>query len=448
MRISEDKMSKVPVDEVHEIMKKYTIGDGKDVVYDHEKSHGSYFYDAKRDKEFLDMFSFYATLPIGHNHPKLREDDFMDHLARAAVQKPSNSDIYSQELAEFTKTFAEITGPEWAEHYFFISGGALAVENALKTAMDWKVKKNFADGATEQLGHQVIHFEDAFHGRSGYTLSLTNTFDPRKYKYFSKFDWPRIEPPELKYPVTEEEIEKVKKDEEKSIDQIKEAIEKNGRDISSLIIEPIQAEGGDKHFRSEFFDRLRKICDENDIMFVLDEVQSGMGLTGEWWGYQNYDFEPDMLAFGKKSQVCGVISNDRVDEVEDHCFEESSRLNSTWGGNVVDMVRASKYLKIIEEENMVRNADKVGDHLFDSLEDLEEDCEGVSNVRGEGLMCAFDLANTEMRDEVIESAFDEGMIILKCGEKSIRFRPPLDISEDEVDEAISILEKAIKNCDK
>ncbi|MEF8835380.1 MAG: L-lysine 6-transaminase [Candidatus Thermoplasmatota archaeon] len=438
-------MNKTSSDRIHDVMKKYTIGDGKEIIYDHEGSHGSYLRDSKTGEEFLDMFTFYATLPVGHNHPKLREKDFLQELASVAVNKPSNSDVYTLELAEFTKTFAETTAPDWAKHFFFISGGALAVENALKTAMDWKVRKNFARGEEDELGHQAIHFEGSFHGRSGYTLSLTNTFDPRKYKYFSKFDWPRVKAPALRFPVTQEVLESVKEKEEESIEQVKDAIDREGKDISSLIIEPIQAEGGDKHFRSEFFKELRKICDENDIMFILDEIQAGMGITGKWWAYQNYDFEPDIIAFGKKSQVCGIMASDRVEEVDDHCFEESSRLNSTWGGNLVDMVRTTKYLEIIEEENLIKNAEKVGDHLLESLDYLRENLEAVSNVRGKGLMCAFDLESTDMRDEVMDEAFENNLLILKSGEKSIRFRPSLNLTKNEVDKAIQILEESIKN---
>lgn len=439
-----DNMNNISLDRVHDVMKKYTIGDGKEVIYDYEGSHGSYLRDAKTGEDYLDMFTFYATLPVGHTHPKLREKDFLRHLASVAVNKPSNSDVYTPKLAEFTKDFAEIAAPNWAKHFFFISGGALAVENALKTAMDWKVRKNFARGEKKELGHQVMHFEGSFHGRSGYTLSLTNTFDPRKYQYFAKFDWPRIKAPALRFPITDEVLDRVKQEEEESIEQIKDTINKEGKDISSLIIEPIQAEGGDQHFRPEFFKELRNICDENDIMFILDEIQAGMGITGKWWAYQNFDFKPDIIAFGKKSQVCGIMASDRVEEVNDHCFEESSRLNSTWGGNLVDMVRTTKYLEIIEEENLIKNAEKVGNYLLDSIDYLRENFETISNVRGKGLMCAFDLESTEMRDEVIKKAFKNNLLILKSGEKSIRFRPPLNLSKKEVDEAISILEKSIK----
>ena len=435
-----------PADKVHEIIGKYMIGDGIDLVYDHERSHGSYLYDAKRDKEFLDLFTFFASLPIGHNHPKLMEDDFLNHLKQIAVNKPSNSDIYTRELADFTDTFGKIAKPDSFKHLFFISGGALAVENALKVSFDWKVRKNFNKGFDEVVGQQVIHFKDAFHGRTGYTLSLTNTFDPRKYQYFSRFDWPRIDVPRLTFPVTDQVLERVKMEESQAISQINQAIKREGDDIAALIIEPIQGEGGDRHFRPKFMKKLRKICDENEIMFVLDEIQSGMGITGKWWAYEHYDIEPDIVAFGKKAQVCGIMANDRVDQVDHNCFEESSRINSTWGGNLVDMVRCQRYLEIIEEENLVENAREVGHYLQDRLSELNKNHDGITNVRGKGLMCAFNLPSSEQRDEVKEKAFKNGLLVLKSGERAIRFRPPLNLSKEEVDEAIDILDGCVKSC--
>lgn len=439
-------MDRIPADKVHKIMKQYTIGDGMDIVYDHKKSHGSYLYDSKTDKEYLDMFTFFASLPIGHNHPKLMEDEFFNHIAEVAINKPSNSDIYTIELAEWTETFARIAKPDIFKHLFFISGGALAVENALKVSMDWKVRKNFENGNDEVIGQQVIHFEDAFHGRSGYTLSLTNTFDPRKYQYFSRFDWPRIDVPNLTFPITDKIKERVKMEESEAISQINNAIEREGDDIAAFIMEPIQGEGGDRHFRPEFLKSIQNICNKNDIMFILDEIQSGMGLTGKWWAYQHYDIEPDIVAFGKKAQICGIMANDRVEEVNHHCFEESSRINSTWGGNLVDMVRSQKYLEIIEEENLIRNSEKVGKYLKNALLDLQEEHDGVTNVRGKGLMCAFNLPSTEQRDMVKDKCFKNGLLVLKSGKRAIRFRPSLNFSKEEVDKAYSILERSVNNC--
>ncbi len=432
-------MEKVIPKKVHEVIGKHMIADGLDVVYDPMKSEGSYFYDSKRDKKYLDLFSFFASLPISHGHPKIFNEEFKNKLGENAFVKPSNSDIYTEELAEFADTMSEITMPEYMKYQFFISGGALAVENALKVAFDWKARKNKEKGYKNTENFKVIHFKQAFHGRTGYTLSLTNTFDPRKTQYFPKFDWPRVENPKAEFPIADN-IDSIKEKEEKALSQIREIVAEQKNDIAALIIEPIQGEGGDNHFRKEFMQAIERICDENEIFFVVDEVQSGMGLTGKWWAHQHYGVTPDALAFGKKSQVCGIFVGEKVDEVENHVFKESSRINSTWGGNLIDMVRAQRYLEIIDEDNLVENAAKMGDKIQKGLKKLEGK---ISNIRGKGLMIAFDLKDSETRDKYKQLLFEEGAIVLGCGEKSIRLRPFLDITEEEVKEALDIIEKAL-----
>ncbi|RLF41588.1 MAG: L-lysine 6-transaminase [Thermoplasmata archaeon] len=436
-------MGKIDPKDVHQILSKYMLVDGFDLVLDLRKSRGCKIYDSRRDRWFLDFFSFFASSPLGCNHPALLEPEFMKKLAEVAVNKPTNSDVYTVEMAEFVETFAKIAMPDHFRHLFFIDGGALAVENALKTAFDWKIRKNIAEGKGEK-GEQVIHFQEAFHGRSGYTLSLTNTFDPRKTMYFPKFKWPRIINPKLRFPLTEENLKETIEKEKLAIQQIHEAIEKNPDDIAALIIEPIQGEGGDNHFRGEFLRELRKICDEYDIMYIIDEVQTGVGLTGKMWAYQHFDFNPDIVCFGKKTQVCGIMVSGRVDEVKENVFTVSSRINSTFGGNLVDMVRCQKYLEVIEEEKLVDNARKRGEELLKGLRELEEKYpEKISNSRGRGLMCAFDLPSPEIRDKVKKMLYDNGILILPCGPSGIRFRPPLTISSEEINEGISIIDSTL-----
>ena len=430
--------------EVHKTIGKYMIVDGFDFVYDIKKSKGTRIYDSKNNKYLLDCFSFFATSPLGCNHPKLSNPEFIKKMGEIAIENPTNSDIYTTEMAEFVNTFGKIAVPDYFKHLFFIAGGALAVENALKTAFDWKIRKNIKRGKSEKLGTQVIHFKEAFHGRSGYTLSMTNTFNLNKIKYFPKFNWPRITNPKITFPLNQENTEKVVSLEKQAVSEIENAISKNSDDIAALIIEPIQGEGGDNHFRKEFFHELRRICDENEIMFIVDEVQTGVGLTGRMWAHENYDFKPDILAFGKKTQVCGIMVNSRVDEIEDNVFKVSSRLNSTWGGNLVDMVRCQKYLEVIKEENLVKNAEVQGKRLKKGLEDIQQKYPDImSNARGLGLMCAFDLPTPEKRDELKNKLYKNGLIVIGCGAKTIRFRPPLIISEEEVDEALSIVDKTI-----
>ena len=368
---------------------------------------------------------------------------FQKKLARVATNKPSLSDIYAAEQAEFVETFARVAVPPYLPHAFFIEGGTLGVENTLKAAFDWKIRKNFAKGYREERGRQVIHFRQGFHGRSGYALSLTNT-DPAKTDLFPKFAWPRVLNPAVAFPLNVENLAKVERDEQTSIGQIKQAFHDNRDDIAAIIIEAIQGEGGDNHFRPEFFRVLRQLADENDAMLIVDEVQTGIGMTGKMWAHQHL-VEPDMIAFGKKVQVCGFLCGKRIEEVPENVFNVSSRLNSTWGGNLTDMVRSQKYLEIIEEENLVENARVVGDYLVGRLQGLAEEFPDiVSNARGRGLFAAFDVASGDLRTSVRTKCLKKGLIILPSGERSMRFRPPLNVSRKEIDEGIGIIVAAFK----
>ena len=434
-------MKYIPASKVRATIANHMLADGFDMVLDLEKSKGCTIHDSQSDKDYLDLFSFFASAPLGMNHPGLCTEEFRNYLASVAINKPSNSDFYSEELAAFVETFADTVIPDSHPYLFFISGGALAVENAMKTAFDWKVRKNLEAGRGE-LGSKVIHFRKAFHGRTGYTLSLTNTADPRKYMYFPLFDWPRIDPPSIKFPL-EENLDEVIEAEKTALEQIDEAISEYGHDIACLVIEPIQGEGGDNHFRSEFMKQLRERADKHEFMLIFDEIQTGLGLTGEWWAWQSLGVEPDIFCFGKKTQVCGIACNKRVDEVENNVFHESSRINSTWGGNLVDMVRCTRYLEIMVEEDTLENVRGRSKTLLDALYNLEKKYPGkISNVRGRGLMCAFDLEDGETRNSMIAEIMKNGAIILPCGDKSIRFRPPLNITDDELLKGISIIEKA------
>lgn len=427
--------------DVHNILRKVMLADGFDLVLDLKNSHGLTLIDAKTKDEYLDFFSFFASSPVGMNHPKLNTSEFREELLVSAMNKPSCSDIFTIELAKFVDTFHSIAMTDAYKHLFLIEGGSLAVENGLKTAFDWKVKKNFKKGYREERGHQVIHFHQAFHGRSGYTMSLTNT-DPNKTAYYPKFNWPRIINPKVTYPI-DENIEEIKKLETEAINQIHEAIKKNKDDIAVIILEPIQGEGGDNFFRKEFFTELRTIADENEILLMYDEVQTGIGLTGKMWAYEHY-IKPDIVAFGKKVQVCGIMVNERIDEIEDNVFKKSSRINSTWGGNLTDMTRSRKYLEIIDEENLVENARITGEYLKENLLELQREFpQIISNVRGLGLMCSFDLPNSETRKDFLTKLYENKMIMLGCGSRTIRFRPPLIVVKDDIDKGIDIIRETL-----
>ncbi len=439
--------TKVLTEHVHDTLARHLLVDGYSFVIDLEASHGSFIVDRVSGREYLDFFSFFASNPLGFNHPRMLEGDVQERLRRAATTRIANSDVYTTYLAEFVATLSKSAAPPELPHYFFIDGGALAVENGMKVAFDWKVQKNLAAGRFRphgpELGTKILHFEGAFHGRSGYTLSVTNT-DPVKTKYFPKFDWPRVAAPFIHFPLDARELEQVALAERRALEAIEAAFDEHAGDVAAILIEPIQGEGGDRHFRSEFLRALRRIADEREALLIFDEVQTGVGLTGRWWAYQHMDVQPDVLCFAKKMQVGGVFVSTRVDDVPENVFAEPSRLSSTWGGSLVDMVRCTRILEVIQEERLLDNAAARGVELLAGLHRLETRFEGVvTAARGLGLMCAVDLASRALRDAVIEQCYEGGMIVLPCGERSVRFRPSLTVRAEEVEECVRRLGGAV-----
>lgn len=435
----------VAPNQVKTTLKKHILADGYDLTYDMEKSNGAYIYDSKYNRKLLDFFTCFASVPLGYNHPKMVNDEAFKHnLLLAALSNPSNSDVYTQQYAEFVNTFSRVGIPNYLPHAFFIAGGALAIENALKVAMDWKVQKNFAKGYKEEKGFKVLHFEKAFHGRSGYTLSLTNTL-PDKTKWFAKFDWPRVSIPQVNFPLNAENLKTAETTEAASIAQIKQAFADNKDDICAIIIEPIQSEGGDNHIREEFLIKLRQLADENEAMLIYDEVQTGVGLTGKFWCHQHFSEKarPDIIAFGKKMQICGILVGNKVDEIEGNVFNVPSRINSTWGGNLVDMVRSTQILNIVEEDQLCENAAHVGAYLKNQLHELANKYDKMSNIRGRGLLCSFDFPDKDMRNKFIEKGMENNVMFLGCGNQTIRFRPALCIEEQHIDEGIAVMHKIL-----
>jgi len=431
--------------EVLSTLERRILVDGYHLVVDLERSSGCWLHDARDRKSYLDFFAFFASNPLGMNHPDMTEPAFLEQLARVAVNKVSNSDFYTRVYAEFVDALDRIGRPEPMRHFFFVDGGALAVENALKAAFDWKVRRNFRSGATVERGHQVLHLERAFHGRSGYTLSLTNTADPRKTAYFPKFDWPRIPSPAIRFPLDDAEMSRLDEAEGEALARARAFFEERQGDIAAIITEPIQAEGGDRHFRESFLRGLRELADEYEALLVFDEVQTGVGMTGRFWAFQHFDVTPDLIAFAKKLQVGGVMAGPRLDEEPENVCRVPSRINSTWGAHIVDMFRATRILRVIERDGLVHNAYVQGQRLLEGLQEIEDRHPGlVSNARGRGLMCAIDLPDGETRDRLVNACMGAGLLAPSCGERSLRFRPALTVDADEVDEALDRLSTALR----
>jgi L-lysine 6-transaminase len=427
---------------VHDTLRAHLLVDGLDLVLDLERSTGSWLVDQRDGRSYLDLFTFFASSALGMNHPRLSDDDFVRLLGRVAVNKPSNSDVYTTHLAEFVETFARVVGDPALPHLFLIDGGALAVENALKAAFDWKSRRNEDAGRSPQLGTKVLHLTRAFHGRSGYTLSLTNT-EPHKTARFPRFDWPRIDVPAVRFPL-QRHAAAVEGAERRALGQARAAFAAHPHDIACFVAEPIQGEGGDNHLRAEFLLAMQALCHEHDALFVLDEVQTGGGITGTPWAYSQLGLEPDVVAFGKKLQVCGVMAGRRVDEVADNVFTVPGRINSTWGGNLVDIVRARRILEVMEADGLCERAAHLGKVLLDELRLVATRHDGVTNVRGRGLLCALDLPDRATRDEALRRLYrDERVLLLGCGERSLRLRPALTVGEDDLARACAALDRVL-----
>ena len=420
---------------VIEVLGSKLLIDKNAIVVDLEKSQGSWVVDHRSGKRYLDCFSQFASQALGWNHPKMVAQK--ERLANAAINKVANSDMYTTQFADFVSKFSDFT--EDFKHHFYICGGALAVENSLKAAFDWKAKKMGIndDFAYDKL--QVIYLKEAFHGRSGYTMSMTNNGDPMNPKTygFPKFKWKKIHNPKAWHNLGVVDEIKARNSETIAIDEAKKALASNN--VAAIIMEPIQGDGGDNHFRKEFLSEIRNLANKYEALLIFDEVQTGLGITGMNWAHQHFGVKPDIMCFGKKVQVCGICAGERIDEVQNNVFTESSRINSTWGGNIVDMVRSTMQLEIIQEENLVENAAKVGSYFLEKLFYLDGK---VSNIRGRGLMVSFDFDTAETRNEFLKK-LDEDMLALPCGQKSVRFRPHLDFSEEDAEEALRFIKKAL-----
>lgn len=422
--------------DVRTVLGKYQLVDGYDLVVDLEKSHGVWIHDSASGKDYLDAFTCFASWPLGFNHPDLMDPAFSEEILKASRNKVANSDLYTTELAEFVEAFGSKVTPEGFPHHFWVSGGALAVENALKTAFDWKARKlgrtNFNDDVND-LG--ILHFNQAFHGRSGYTMSLTNTL-PDKVGLFPKFDWPRVSNPYCEFDNEGNVVNDIEAAEAKACSEIENAFNESSNKIAAIIIEPMQGEGGDNHFRDEFLEKLRQFADEREALLIFDEVQTGFYGSGKPWFWQHTTIRPDIVSFGKKTQTCGIYVSNRVDEVAENVFNRSSRINSTWGGNLVDMVRCTQFIKIIERDNIAQQVTSIGNHVVAGLRSIANDTDAFTSVRGKGSLIAFTLPTPEHRATMLNSFMDAGVIALPCGTRSVRFRLPLVMTTQDADELL------------
>ncbi|MDX2176598.1 MAG: L-lysine 6-transaminase [Candidatus Sumerlaeia bacterium] len=418
-----------------------TLIDQYPLVIDFARSQGSRLWDCNTDSFKIDFASSYSSIPLGYNHPIFHEPEFERELLETNRTKIANLDVLCEPYARFLDVFRRVAGPGFSR-FFFIDGGALAVENALKTAFDWKVHRNLRLGKGER-GTEIIHFREAFHGRSGYTLSVTNTADPNKTKFFPKFKWPRVTNPKCYFPLKGDNLDHTIQGEHASLAEIDQVLAERADDIAAILLEPIQGEGGDNHFRPEFLRALRERCDRHDVLLIFDEVQTGLGMTGHTWAWQGLGVKPDIVCFAKKAQTGGFMATDRILEEPHNVFTVPSRISSTWGSSLADMVRCRRFLEFYEESNLIDNVRARSEQIIEMLQTVAQETEQIHNVRGRGLFIAFDLVVPDQRNELLADLERRGLLCLPSGTKSVRFRPHLNVTEDVVEEAIALVRESL-----
>ncbi|MBU0686390.1 MAG: aminotransferase class III-fold pyridoxal phosphate-dependent enzyme [Candidatus Margulisbacteria bacterium] len=398
-----------------------------DIRIDFEKSHDSYIYDKNTKKFFLDFFGLYASLPLGYNHEIFQDPGFREELNRIAAVKVTNCEVISDEAQEFLKEFSSHAAMNKFKYFHFCCTGALAIESAIKTAIDQK-------GSDKP---QIISLKESFHGINGYGGFVTDRFNPvsARLNGFPDLGWKKIHNPKFIYKDNKVDEEGALRGLEQFVAELQMCIDKYGENnIAGLLVEPVQCTYGDNYFPQEFFKIIRSFCDKHNICLIFDEIQTGFGTTGKMWYFQHLGIEPDIVAFGKKVQVAGIMCKPNYSKI----FKTPIRLEVTWDGNVMDMVRGKYVLRAYEKYNILKNVNERSRQLLEGLKDIDR----IKNLRSIGLLFAFDFDTELERNRCFNRMLEKGFLCNKTRDKSIRLRPNLNVSSDEINKAIAIIKNS------
>ena len=368
---------------------------------DFKKSHGSYLFDKNSNREFLDLFGMYASLPLGYNHPIFKTKEFLEEYNNIASFKINNCEFVSDETLEFDQLFSSFAGRGIFKHFHYSCTGALAVEAAIKTCIEHRGHEN----------PRILSFNNSFHGINSYGGFVTSRFSGADVRLNG-------------FP----EVFSVKVD--CDLAQVEEQILKH--EITCVLVEPIQCSAGDIYHSQAFFKGLSRLCKEHGVPLVFDEIQIGFGGTGKLWYYEHLDVVPDIVIFGKKTQLSGIMVREEFGSI--FAPGKGVRLEVTWDGDATDMVRCKHIMKAYKEYNILENVNNQSEKLLSGLKDIKM----IENLRNSGLIIGFDLTNREIRDIMIEELYKHRLICNSTGSKSIRLRPNLAITGEEVDAALEI----------
>jgi 4-aminobutyrate aminotransferase len=380
----------------------------------------------------MDFTGHVAAAPLGYNNPELlermEEFEVVDPLKIAGQDfyttagDPGNVDYPGP--AELMERLTDVS-PDYMDTVFLSNSGAEAVENALKICYD------------DTAGKYGITFEGAFHGRTLGTLSLNRSKEIYRRKFpelGSIHDVPfcrdnGCSPATCECGFFVGDTSQLCRMLDSKTGHV------NADEVAYLIMEPIQGEGGYHVPSDAFLEEVADICERHDILLIADEIQSGIGRTGEFWASDDFAIEPDVICAAKGARVGATIAS------EDVFPGEKSRLSSTWGaGDIVDSLQGALTIDVIREENLMGNAVERGQQAKEELADA--DLPNAVDVRGKGLMLAVEFDTKERRDDVQEAAMKRGLLTLGCGHKTLRLLPPLDVREREISMGVRLFSDA------
>ena len=360
-----------------------------DINIDFKKSKGSYVFDKRTNKPFLDLFSMFSSLPLGYNHP-IFDASFDQKIKHISHLRMSNNLFHSEELEDFEKKFLNIS---FHKNLHFCSTGALAVEAALKCGYEYKKDPKAI----------VLGVKNSFHGINSWGFVTDSEISSVRNRV-------------INYPKNNWELH--------SLDALIEELENITKNISSVIVEPIQCTAGDVYLDVTKLKKIQDLCNKNDICFIVDEIQTGFGVTGEMWYSKMIGLNPDIVIFGKKSQICGIMVNDKYSEA---IHSQYRKLEVTFDGELIDAIRSEYILNAIEKNSLLENVKDKSKILRNELSGLFE------NYRSVGHLIAFDFQNKQERDDFALNAYLNRLLVNPTGEKSIRIRPNLAFSDNELD---------------
>ena len=378
------------------------------IKIDFEKSFGSYVYDKNTKRSYLDFFGMYASLPLGYNHPFLSSEEFNAEVLRCANIKVTNCEFISSETEEFDKEFSSYCSNGHFSNFHYCSTGALAVEAAIKTCLHYK----------DYHTPNILSFRNSFHGVNSYGGFITDRFYSSKQRLSG---FPEIFTTKCDYDVNEVERRMSDKDDP----------------ITCVIVEPIQCTAGDIHHSEEFFIKLRNLCDIYDVPLIFDEIQIGFGTTGKLWFYEHLPVIPDIVIFGKKAQVSGLMTVNKLSGIYEK--ENVNRLEVTWNSDTLDMIRSKYILRAYKRYDILKNVRDRGEQIRELLSGEEK----IKGFRNKGLILGFDLKDTQTRDRFMFLLKEKGVICNSTGQNSVRLRPNLCLSEKDAYQGCRLIKEVL-----